>query len=465
MPTLNHLLMEHFRCPDPGLSLESRASGESRAGFFRFGGDVVCYGQLGGASTSPEGREPLHDALADVRLESSRCVFPFDPVAAVENLRRERYAGNAAHNGNGRGSGSLLRKAYYGVRPFLPVPVRRHLQRLFLAGRRKTPFPSWPLDRTADRLLDGFLALCLRAQGRERIPFIWFWPEGCSSAAIVTHDVETAAGVAACPALMDLDDQFGIRSSFQLVPEERYLVPKKLLGELRRRGFEINVHDLNHDGRLYWERQEFLRRAEKINQHGREFGARGFRAAVLYRNLDWYDALEFSYDMSVPNVGHLDPQPGGCCTVMPYFVGGILELPVTTTQDYPLFHILGEYSTALWTRQIDLIRAGNGLISFIAHPDYLGEPRARQTYSALLAHLARLRSDAGLWIALPGEVNDWWRARSRMRLVEENGAWRIEGPEKDRARIAFASPTETGICYTVQASEIRTAARCVSSGF
>ena len=65
----------------------------------------------------------------------------------------------------------------------------------------------------------------------------------------------------------------------------------------------------------------------------------------MYREQGWFDAFEFSYDMSVPNAAHLEPQRGGCCTVMPYFVGDILELPLTTAQDYTLFHILNDYST------------------------------------------------------------------------------------------------------------------------
>jgi hypothetical protein len=63
-------------------------------------------------------------------------------------------------------------------------------------------------------------------------------------------------------------------------------------------------------------------------------GVEGFRAAVLYRNPDWYDALTVAYDMSIPNVAQLDPQRGGCCTIFPYFIGNILEIPVTATQDY-----------------------------------------------------------------------------------------------------------------------------------
>ena len=136
---------------------------------------------------------------------------------------------------------------------------------------------------------------------------------------------------------MDLDDAYGIKSCFGVVSERRYDVTKEYLDSLRNRGFEISVHDLNHDGYLFSERKEFLVRAEKINAYGEEFGAFEFRAAVLYRNQQWFDTLKFSYDMSVPNVCHLEAQRGGCCTVMPYFVGDILVLPVTTTQDYALF--------------------------------------------------------------------------------------------------------------------------------
>jgi nucleoside-diphosphate-sugar epimerase len=76
----------------------------------------------------------------------------------------------------------------------------------------------------------------------------------------------------------------------------------------------------------------------------------------MYRKADWFKYLCFAYDMSVPNVAHLEPQRGGCCTVMPYFLpGGMLELPLTTIQDYSLFHILQDYSLAVWKQQIQLI--------------------------------------------------------------------------------------------------------------
>jgi hypothetical protein len=159
---------------------------------------------------------------------------------------------------------------------------------------------------------------------------------------------------------------------------------------------------------------------------------------VLYRNLEWYDELGFSYDMSVPNVAHLDPQRGGCCTVMPYFIGRVLELPLTTTQDYSLFHILRDYSLGLWEEQIDRILARHGLLSFNIHPDYIAEERALAVYVALLSRLRMIRDKHNLWAALPREVNSWWRQRSRMELVRDGGCWRIEGEGSEHARIAHA---------------------------
>jgi hypothetical protein len=189
---------------------------------------------------------------------------------------------------------------------------------------------------------------------------------------------------------------------------------------------------------LYSDRATFRERAIKINQYRKQFRAEGFRAAVLYRNQDWFDALDFSYDTSVPNVGHLDPQRGGCCTVMPYFVGKLVELPVTLTQDYSLFHILNDYSIDLWKQQIELIMASHGLINVIIHPDYSTTPRERAVFEQLLSHLAKLRDEKGVWTALPKDVAQWWRQRSEMRLVEDGNELRIEGEGKERARIAYA---------------------------
>ena len=377
------------------------------------------------------------------------CTYlPFDASQVADNLRYERYT-NVAHNGNAilDSSSSDL---YYLVRPLLPIAVRKHLQKAWFTNWSKRPFPKWAVDSTVDRLFGQLLLLSLKSQNLKQIPFIWFWPDGVPSCAIMTHDVETRRGRDFCGAVMDLDDAYGIKASISIVPELRYEETTEYLDSIWKRGFEVCVQDLNHDGRLFKDREEYLVRVKKINAYGKQYGATGFRSAVLYRNQMWFDQLKFSYDMSVPNVAHLDPQRGGCCTVMPYFVGDILELPVTTTQDYALFNYLNEYSIDLWKRQIELIMESHGLINFIIHPDYITKSREWNVYKSLLAHLARLRDEKKLWIPLPGEVDRWWRQRAKMTIVEDDHGVRIEGEGSERARVAYASENDGRLVVTLE---------------
>jgi hypothetical protein len=151
--------------------------------------------------------------------------------------------------------------------------------------------------------------------------------------------------------------------------------------------------------------------------------------------------------LSIPNVAHLDPQRGGCCTVFPFFNGNILELPVTMSQDYSLFNILKDYSIDLWKKQISLIRQRHGLMQMIVHPDYIMDEPARRVYTELLSHLAGLRDCGQTWIALPSEVNKWWRLRNELRLVHEGGSWRINGEGAEKARIAYATLFDDKLTY------------------
>lgn len=387
------------------------------------------------------------EEFACCALDGERSTF--DPSEAIDRLRFERYVSDSRSGP----LATLENQLYYLARPLLGVSVRRHLQRLKLKGWRSISFPRWPVDGTVEQLHAALLRLCLQAGPEREIPFIWFWPSGFSSCVAVTHDVETLQGRQFCPALMDLDESFGIRSSFQLIPENRYSLSTQFLDSIRSRGFEVNVHDLNHDGKLFASQRQFLERARHINQYVRDFGAQGFRSGALYRNLDWYGALEISYDMSVPNCAHLDPQRGGCCTVMPYFVGDILELPLTTTQDYSLFHILGDYSIDLWRRQLALINSQHGMATFNIHPDYVISPRARRVYAQLLEYVAQLRTEGNVWLALPGEINRWWRNRAQMRIVRRCHEWTIEGPDRERARLAYARLRNHEIEYSWAASD------------
>jgi hypothetical protein len=139
---------------------------------------------------------------------------------------------------------------------------------------------------------------------------------------------------------------------------------------------------------------------------------------------------------------------------MPFFVGNMVEVPITCTQDYTLFHILQDYSIDLWKKQVGLIAAHHGLVSILVHPDYVIEPRARNVYETLLGYLAEMRDRDHVWTPLPREVAEWWRQRSQMKLAQKDGQWRVEGPGKERARIAYAHVADDHVTYSLQGEKV-----------
>jgi len=449
--TYMNVLAEHFRCPKTYVDFEVAGGLSARAGFFRIGEEAVCFGRTSSGRLCEEAKDDLYDVLSDVTLQYGNAVLPFDPAEVVDNLRYERYVKSEA-NGSPWPNPvwSLAGKAYYAVRPFMPVAVRKHLQRIYLNGWNRIAFPSWPVDRTVENIFDQMVSLSLQCYPVRKLPFVWFWPKGCTACAIVTHDVETEAGRDFSVRLADLDASFGIKSAFQIVPEKRYSVPASFLESIRSRGCEINVHGLNHKGDLFGDRDEFLRQAERINRYAKQYGAAGFRSPVMYRNVDWFDCLDFSYDMSVPNSAHLEPQRGGCCTVMPYFIGDILELPLTTTQDYALFNILRRRSIELWRKQMELVLERHGLLSFNIHPDYILPEERFGLYRQLLEHLTAIRAELGVWVAPPAEVNLWWRQRREMHIVNDGPGLRVSGPSSERAVVAYASLENGRVVYELQ---------------
>ena len=416
-------LIQHYRCPANLVDLQST-------------GDLWSQAATDLAGNVESGRE--------------RDRLPFELDEVIENLRRERYTASPQHRPPL--ARRILAQAYYLARPLLGVGFRKHLQRWASRKWQSISFPHWPVDHTVEDILELSLRFAMLARRVESMPFIWFWPDGASAALIMTHDVETAAGRDFCSAVMDLDEQFGIKASFQLVPEQRYECPPALRDEIRQRGHEVNIHDLNHDGRLFSNHSRFQRRAEKINGYAREFGALGFRSAALYRNIDWLQELQFSYDMSVPNVAHLDPQRGGCCTVFPFFAGGMLEIPVTVAQDYAQFHLLGHYSTRLWQKQLRIILAQHGIANFIVHPDYVKEMRALEMYLQLLEMLDAMRCEEKVWIARPDEVDRWWRQRQQMSVLQRDGQWIVAGPHSERASVAYACLQDGRLQYSWSAA-------------
>jgi len=447
---LNRPIWDRFRCPAE--FLDFRLAGELNAApsFFHLGPDTKCYGRFLQSMHSARSNSSLADATSWIRYDDGRLGLPFDPSEIIDNLRLERYPGC----GLGKRE-QALKSAYYHLRPLTNRWLRSHVQRIRAVGWQKRSFPQWPVDTTVENVGDSLLSHSMRARDIDRVPFIWFWPRGARGCVSMTHDVETASGRDFTGHLLDIDDSFQIKSSFHVVPEGPYAVREEYLRQIVDRGFELCVQDLNHDGRLYEDRNTFLSRAARINRYAREYNAQGFRSGVLYRRHEWLSDLEFSFDMSVPNVAPFDPQRGGCCTVFPYFIGNVLELPLTTIQDYSLFHVLRESSIDLWRLQIEIILAKSGIATFLVHPDYIIEAEAQAAYRQLLTLLADLRERENIWFALPGEINAWWRERDAMSIVKEGRKWRITGKGAERAVLAFATHVDGRLKYELPADEQR----------
>ncbi len=182
-----------------------------------------------------------------------------------------------------------------------------------------------------------------------------------------------------------------------------------LLRSLRQRGFEIGIHGLRHDGKLFTSREQFLKRAGKINHYLKEYGASGFRAPLMHRQPEWMQALEIDYDLSFFDTDPYEPVPGGTMSIYPFFIGHFVELPYTLPQDCTLVDVLGESTPRVWVEKFEFLVSYQGLVLLNTHPDYLRNCKYLGIYLEFLEYV-RDRNDG--WQALPREVAGWWRARS-----------------------------------------------------
>jgi hypothetical protein len=308
------------------------------------------------------------------------------------------------------GSHGLLARAYYRLKPYLPLGLRWAVRRFRIPSILRRNADSWPIDESAS--------------GR---PANWKgWPDGRKFALVFTHDVESAAGLHNVRKLAELETQHGFRSSFNFIPEGPYEDPAELRAWLGERGFEVGVHDLYHDGHLYESREGFALKAEIINHYLRYWQAVGFRSGFMLRQLDWLHDLNLLYDTSTFDTDPFEPQPEGSHTIFPFHVQppagvegpGYVELSYTLPQDSTLFLLLREKTPAIWQRKLDWIARNGGLALINIHPDYVDFSNQRisnGTYpvALLTEFMEYIRShyaDA-YWNPLAKDLAFWYRNR------------------------------------------------------
>lgn len=355
----------------------------------------------------------------------------------------------------------LRNTIYYNIKPFLPQWWRTMLRRTIVERQRNRFENIWPI-----------------MPGSEREPEGWpGWPDGKKFAIVLTHDVEDKAGLGKCQPLMQLEIELGFRSSFNFIPEGKYRVSAELREDLDRNGFEVCVHDLKHDGRLFRSAGEFKKRAVRINHYLRKWNAVGFRSGFMLHNLDWLHQLEIEYDMSTFDTDPFEPQPEGRHTIFPLWIpapaagppkagnqkpeasartsheptafgsrhpqsalalapgetespdarsGGYVELPYTLPQDSTLFLFLRERSIDIWKKKVDWIVEQGGMILLDTHPDYMtmagGKPGRHEYPAEFYRHLLeyiRSKYRDSYWHALPRQMASWIRSIERQKAPDD----------------------------------------------
>lgn len=427
------------------------ASAAGQLGRYRLGrstffghvvGDVAVPAMLPRPGPDWHPAEPVTDAdgaaVASIWRDTAGNVFlPFDPGEVMRLFWSEGYrdVGRSAVAASCR---AVAMRGYYLARPLMPRPVQLRLRRLFTHVQAASTFPGWPVEDSLHDFYDWLFAVVADLAGVP-VPFLDLWPDGRSWALVLTHDVETADGYRDMDLLRGPERAAGYRSSWNFVGA-RYQVDDEKVRSLKDEGCEIGVHGLVHDGRDLNLRM-LAERLPAMWEHARRWGAVGFRSPATHRGWDLMPGLGFDYDSSYSDTDPYEPQAGGCCTVLPFFNRGLVELPITLAQDHTLFTILQHPDADLWLRKAQHIRERGGMVLVLTHPDYAHDQRLADGYQKLLDTFA---GDQTAWPALPREVAAWWRRRAASTIQADGDRWRIDGPaaEDGRVRLALAADAE-----------------------
>jgi hypothetical protein len=324
---------------------------------------------------------------------------------------------------------------YYWIRNLLPDSLRFRINSMAVRARHRKQFPNWPCESALMDQWRDWLHAALARMGVEDAWHIGFWPHGSPCCIVLTHDIESAAGLDLVDAMADVEEKHGFRSAWNLSLAQ-YEVDWNRVARMRARGFEFGAHGLCHDGRLFRSQKDFASLAPTLERLARSHGLRGFRAPSTLRRAGWIAQMSFDYDSSFADTDPWEPQPGGTCSLFPFHLGGLVELPYTLPQDHTLVHLLRCDPLHLWEVKARWIASLGGMILTLTHPDYMGTGRQLAVYEELLKRLAAIE---GARRALPSEVAAWWRQRSAMSLLVENGEAHVQGPGSDNAAAMLLS--------------------------
>ena len=310
---------------------------------------------------------------------------------------------------------SFKNRIYYLFKPLIPRRLQIALRRKIVREKRLAFANIWPIDEKAGKQPDNWSG----------------WPDGKKFALVLTHDVDTSNGQEKCIALTELEERLGFRSSFNFTAKE-YNVSSELRHYLVKKGFEVGVHGLYHDGNLFSSKKKFREQAFQINHYVKEWGSIGFRAPCMYHNLEWISELDIEYDSSTFDTDPFEPQPDGMATIFPFLVHGhngqrgYIELPYTLSQDFTLFIIMKEKTIDIWKKKLDWIVENGGMALSLTHPDYMSCKKVRcgieeypmEFYEELLNYV-KSKYEGQYWNPLPKEMARFWKENMEGKVLRK----------------------------------------------
>jgi len=299
-----------------------------------------------------------------------------------------------------------IKNIYYFHKPIIPRFIQIFFRRIAIYFKKKKYIINevWPIDRRTNTIPDGFNG----------------WPDKKLFAFVLRHDIETEKGYNKYLKLLELDKKIGYKSSFNFVPK-KYDVANETIELIAKNGFELGVHGLYHDGKLYLSKKRFQQRAHVINHYLKLWKSIGFYSPSSHHKLDWLQALDIEYDSSTFDTDPFEPQSDSAGTIYPFFVKDditnnvYVEIPYTLPQDFTLFILMKQNNIDIWKSKMDWIAKNGGLVFLNTHPDYMcfnnknnGREYPVSRYIEFLEYV-KTEYKGQYWHALPRQVARYWK--------------------------------------------------------
>jgi len=307
-------------------------------------------------------------------------------------------------------------RLYYKIKDKIPYIIKKNLRNLYSTKQKKESKTHWPIEDRYILFLHTLMKKVEKKTGLNLLP-LNLWPQRYTNAFVITHDVEGPEGFQNIPILVEIEKKYGFKSMFNFVPH-RYRINKDLVDYLRGEGFDVGLHGLKHDGKLFWSEENFKQRAKEINENIENLEIKGFRAPLTHRNPVWLQSLKISYDMSFFDTDPFEPIPGGTMSIYPFFMGNFIEIPYTLPQDNLLFNVLKEKNINIWKKKVDFIKRWNGMILINVHPDYINKKNSWEANKyplTLYEEFLSFMKDKRCWNTLPKEIANWWSKKTKKK--------------------------------------------------